>query len=293
MSKYNADRVYRIIKKQKIPYNSLTKELIVDLIVKHNKKFSNSVPCIDSNQKGNSMSMTFESTQTRIETPQELPNFIPQSIHMQNINPAQITSNYSYQNNNNSDEYSLKSLIDSITTLKNQVLINQYNFNNFNTMLNNMPLTDNMRMGLLQLCNMNLVPAPNNSVFNTTPQNNAFNGLNLFTNEQSAVNASANLYSKELIDQHYQIETTNINNTLLTPTFKIEGNLKINSMMSDDSTKSTMYTKRNSINIEEFNCDLNDKTKPEECWHLNLEKLNGFCFPNSQNKDNNIPRSCQ
>jgi hypothetical protein len=33
---YNSDRIYKIIKKQNIPYNSLNKESIVDLIIKHN-----------------------------------------------------------------------------------------------------------------------------------------------------------------------------------------------------------------------------------------------------------------
>jgi len=41
INKYNSDHVYKIIKKNKLPYNSLNKESILALIVNHDKNFKN------------------------------------------------------------------------------------------------------------------------------------------------------------------------------------------------------------------------------------------------------------
>ena len=41
INKYNSDHVYKIIKKNKLPYNSLNKESILALIVNHDRNFKN------------------------------------------------------------------------------------------------------------------------------------------------------------------------------------------------------------------------------------------------------------
>jgi len=50
-NKYDADKVYQIIRKEKIPYNTLTKDSVINIILNYEKNIKYEAPEVKSENK--------------------------------------------------------------------------------------------------------------------------------------------------------------------------------------------------------------------------------------------------